>query len=418
MKIHRYPLALILACATLTLSASPDAAGEAESLVVRAKKAAQANNSFATDLYKRIKSGKDNLFFSPYSVTTALAMTRAGADGETARQMDEVLHTSGLNAIDHSALREALTPKQVTEFDGRESKKVASYQLDIANALWGQEGFAFKDAFLKRMREDYLAPLARLDFKQAEQARKTINDWVAKKTNDRIKDIIPPGQISPDMRLVLANAIYFKAKWADQFSERATKDAPFHAPDGDVEVKMMRRTGHYKVAENEQVKLVEIPYQGRDTSMVILLPTKKDGLAALEDQLDAEKLSGWTQQLKGKRVALQMPRFEFTRPLDLGSILKTMGMGLAFDAEQADFTGMTEEEPLFIGAVLHKAFVKLNEKGTEAAAATVVMMRAGSAMPTEPPAPFIVDRPFLFLIRHQKTGAILFMGRVTNPNVE
>ena len=416
MKLGRVALIAI----AVALCLQPAAAGPDEPSGV-----AEGNASFACGLYKALAAKDGNLFFSPHSVSTALAMTRAGAAGETGRQMDAVLGTPRVATDrdrDYRGLIQALAaPGTVTEYSEDGSRKpVPAYDLSVANAVWSQKGWVYKDLFRTVVREVYGAELGEIDFADPVAARAAINRWVAEKTKDRIQDIVPEGMPSPATRMVLANAIHFKAAWPEAFTEGLTADGPFHVGPGvaakTVTAKMMKATRKYGFAETPDARLLEMPYRGGETSMVILLPKEADGLPAATEHLDASTLSDWLARIKPAKVALTMPRFTFTKALDLGETLRAMGMTDAFDPEKADFTGITAEKPLFIGAVLHKAFVALDEKGPEAAAATVVMMEKGEAPGGDAtPVPFVVDHPFLFLIRHRATGAILFMGRVVNP---
>ncbi len=384
---------------------------------------AEGNASFACGLYRTLAKKDGNLFFSPHSVSTALAMTRAGAAGETARQMDAVLGIPRVSASDgfRTLVQSLAAPGTVTEYaeDGTR-RNVPAYDLSVANAVWSQKGWAYKDLFRTVVREVYGAELGEIDFADPVAARAAINAWVAGKTKDRIRDIVPEGLPTPATRMVLANAIHFKAAWLEPFPEGLTADGPFHVGPRvalkTVTAKMMKATHRFGYAETPDARLLEMPYRGGDTSMVILLPKEVDGLPAATEHLDASTLSDWLSRVKTTKVALTMPRFTFTTSLDLGETLRAMGMTDAFDPAKADFTGVTDEKPLFIGAVLHKAFVAHDEKGTEAAAATVVMLEKGEAPGGDAqPVPFVADHPFLFLIRHRATGAILFMGRVSDP---
>ena len=271
--------------------------------------------------------------------------------------------------------------------------------------------------FLATLKGRYAAPLDQLDFRQSAAARQVINDWIAKSTHDRIKDIVPPSIPTPDTRLVLANAIYFKAGWAHEFPKRATQEADWRLEGGSPSrAHLMHTTAGYRYAETDAVQLLELSYRGEATSMVVILPKGPAPLSKLEETLTPQVLSGWLGRLRPELVEVYLPRFTFTTPsLGLKSELQALGLKRAFNASQADFSGMSGE-PLYVGAVIHKAFVAVDEQGTEAAAATVVMMEAGSA-PGDPPKPklFRADRPFLFLIRHRETGAILFMGRLAKP---
>jgi serpin B len=378
--------------------------------------AARANNFFAADLYRTLSGTDGNLFFSPYSITTALAMTREGARGETSSEMDQVFHWDPrVPAASHRALEIALRPGQVREGRGEDAKDLPAFGLSVANALWAQEGLAVESPFTKTLADDFKAPLKRIDFRESAAARKIINDWVAEHTRDRIKDIVPEDLPTPDTLFALANAIWFKAAWTDPFQARWTKDAPFTTSAGEtVTVPLMHRTGNCGYAEIEDAQVLEMEYRGGETSMVVVLPKAKDGLPAVAKRLDGKAIGKLIKSLERRHVQVKFPKFEITCPTDLTAILPKMGMPLACTAGKADFTGMTTEDPLFIGAVLHKAFVKVNEAGTEAAAATVVMMMRGGR--PEVQAYFTADHPFLFLIRHNKRGAILFMGWVTDPS--
>jgi serpin B len=327
-----------------------------------------------------------------------------------------VLHlSSGSGSGGHRRLAAALRPGTVRDGYGKASKEVPAFALSIANNLWGQEGLSIKSGFLRTLRESYGAPLERIDFLKTGKARERINAWVAENTRDRILNIVPEGLPTPDTLLALANAIYFKAAWTDPFEEMWTEEAPFLAAEGrSVPAKMMYRVGGYRYASHRGMRALEIDYRGGETSMVILLPKERGGLAAVEEKLDGKYLEGVLGGLEHEQVSVKLPRFEVTFPVALTDTLPEMGMRDAFVSSKADFTGITEQEPLFIGAVLHKAFVAVDEAGTEAAAATVVMMIKGGPPPGEP-VEFVADHPFLFLIRHRKTGTILFLGRVTNP---
>ncbi len=376
------------------------------------------NTAFTCDLYGKLKLEEGNLFFSPLSISTALAMTREGAAGQTATQMDAVMHfpRQGLGEA-FRALSEALTPSMVRDGYGASAREVPAYELAMANRLWGQQGFAFLPAFEGRLAYVYGAPLERIDFAKSTAARARINGWVEDQTKDRIKDLLPEGVPTTDTRLVLVNAVYFKSAWLHPFSERATKDEPFHLLGGaEVRASMMKKTERFGYAANGDLQILELPYRSGDLSMIVLLPKAKDGLPALEAALTAKALSAWLGAIQYRsKVAVAFPKFTFTKGFDLTNVLAAMGMPDAFSPMQADFSGMTTEQPLYIGFVLHKGFVAVDEKGTEAAAATAVGMRLGAAPAPENPIPFTADHPFLFLIRHRKTGALLFVGRVLDP---
>ena len=406
-------LALIplLALASVATSAG-EPTPEASSVVM-------GNTAFACDLYGKVGGVGQNLFFSPYSVSSCLGMTRAGAAGNTARQMDEVFHFPPVGLGEgFRALDAALAAPMVRDGYGRNAKEIPAYEIAVANRLFGQQGFAFKPPFLDQMRDDYGAALEQLDIEgDPSGARSRINGWVEEQTRERIKDLLPDGTPAPDTRLVLVNAIYFKSSWDEPFQERNTTNAPFHKADGSaVDARLMRRTDHFRYFGDGELQVLEMPYRNRTMSMLVVLPRTHDGLKDVEAKLNPAQLEAWLGALKSTKVAVQFPKYEFTSSFDLTRTLGAMGMQDAFSPSKADFSGMTEKEPLFIGLVVHKAFVAVDEAGTEAAAATAVAMRAGSAPRPEEPVAFTADRPFLFLIRHHATGAILFLGRVMDPS--
>jgi len=396
---------LALAAVTATTAQQPPAPADV----------AAANNGFAVDLYRALAARPGSLFFSPYSISTALAMTREGANGATREEMDRVFHWTAATApAAHRALQKALQPVLVKDGRGRNAREVLAYELHVANALWAQQGLAIERPFANALDQEFEAPLQRLDFTDQKAAREAINRWVAEHTKDRIRDIVPEDLPHPDTLLALANAIWFQAAWEDPFEARWTKPQPFTGADGRTpEVPLMHRVGSYRHFGDDDVQVCELPYRGGKTTMLVVLPRRKDGLPALEAKLTRERLDGWIAGLERANVAVKLPRFQVTWATDLGEVLKQLGMPMAFTAGKADFTGMTKASPLVIGPVLHKAWVQVDEAGTEAAAATVVMMLKGA--PPQQPIEFTADHPFVFLIRHQQSGAILFAGRYAGP---
>lgn len=375
----------------------------------------KGDNQFATDLYGRLRDKTSgNLFFSPYSISAALAMTYAGAAGETQKQMAEALHF----AVPESDLHQAMA--RLRESLVADAKK--GYQLRVANRLWGQKGFEFLPEFLQLTRQDYGAELGIVDFAQAaEEARKQINEWVEKQTDEKIKDLLAPGVLDVQTRLVLTNAIYFKGNWQEKFDKDATRDTPFHvSADKEVTAPMMHQTERFGYQVTDDLQVLEMPYAKGELSMVVLLPKQVEGLAELEKKLTEAKLQEWTKGLGRQKVIVYVPRFKMTSQFSLKETLEAMGMTLPF-TQKADFSRMSRtkganEGDLYITAVIHKAFVDVNEEGTEAAAATGVVMGLRSARPQpEQPPTFRADHPFVFLIRDNQTGSILFLGRVTNP---
>ena len=368
--------------------------------------AVQGNTTFALELYQKLRGTEGNLFFSPYSISTALAMTYAGARGDTRTQMAQALHF----LLDQKQLHPAFA--QLGE-ELLEAGKPGHVQLKIANALWPRKGHKFLKEFLALAKKFYGVQITPIDFADEETARYTINSWVEEKTECKIKDLISQGALDAAIRLVLVNAIYFKGAWANEFDPNLTTDAPFlTAPDVQVQVPMMTRKHAFNFAENDDLQILELPYAGNNLSMLVLLPKENAGLAKIEDSLAVENLDKWTKALNEADVDVSLPRFELTFPFRLDDALISMGMPDAF-TEQADFSGMDGSRELYIGAVLHKAFVAINEQGTEAAAATAVIMRTKAF--SFPSVVFRADHPFVFLIRENSTGSILFIGRVINP---
>jgi serpin B len=371
---------------------------------------ARGNNQFAFELYAKLREKDGNLFFSPYSLETALAMTSAGARGETLEQMNKTLHFT----LNQERLHPAFAAL-IKRINGDDKKR--GYQLSTANALWGQKDYGFLPEFLKLTKEHYGAGLNEVDFAGAtEKARKTINTWVEKETKDKIKDLIKEGVLDSDTRLVLTNAIYFKGDWASQFKKNLTKDAPFNlGADKKVQVPMMHQEGKFKYLAGDDFQALEMPYVGKELTMVVLLPKKVDGLADLEKTLTADKLAVWLTKIHESDVDVTLPKFKVTAEFQLKKELSEMGMPLAF-RRGADFSGMDgKKDNLFIGEVVHKAFVDVNEEGTEAAAATAVVVAKSDDGPERQLPVFRADHPFVFLIRDTRTESILFLGRVSNP---
>lgn len=367
---------------------------------------AKGNNQFALDLYGHLRTEPGNLFFSPNSISTALAMTYAGARADTESQMADVLHFDLAQDRLHPAFS-AL----VERLHGSTSKGI---EIRVANRLWSQTGYEFLPAYLQVTKQQYGAELGQVDFvQQTEAARQAINTWVEEQTNDKIKDLIPSGVLSDLTRLVLTNAIYFKGDWASQFNKKATHDAPFHiSADEKVDVPMMFQKEEFKYGAVDDVQILELPYVGNDLSMLVLLPKEVTGLSSLEEKLTPDNLGKWSAALRKQELDVYLPKFTMTSQFSLDGVLRAMGMTAAFDSGQADFSGMTGKRELYVTAVVHKAFVDVNEEGTEAAAATGVAMELLSLQITPT---FRADHPFVFLIRDNQTGSILFLGRVMNP---
>ncbi|MGA9427254.1 MAG: serpin family protein, partial [Terracidiphilus sp.] len=349
--------------------------------------AVRGSNQFAVDLYAHLRAQPGNLFFSPESISTAFAMTYAGASGETASQMANVFHFTLPPDRLHPAMGALLSQMNSAH---------AGYELHVADALWAQQDESFRQSFLTLVRSDYGAGFHQVDFRTSPEAvRGDINRWIERETNDKIRDMLGPGTVTPITRLVLTNAIYFKGSWVNQFNHSATRPDAFHVTSSEsVQAPFMHRTGGYQYLDGGSFQAIELPYQGNDLSMVILLPKQIDGLPALEQSFTATALGQWMQNFHFEdRVILSLPRFTLTRQFELSRTLAAMGMPQAF-TNQADFSGMSANSGLKISAAIHKAFVDVNETGTEAAAATSTILTAAAAMRMEaPPIVFNADHP-------------------------
>ena len=371
-----------------------------------------ANNKFALDLYSLYQSEDGNLFFSPYSISSALAMTYEGARGLTAEQMQSVFY---FPEDEDRRLGNASLYNLFNE-QGK------SYELNIANAIWIEKKFSFLDSFLDIITNYYGGAIEKMDFiKNPDGSRIIINNWVEERTNNKIKDLIPGGMIDSLTRAVLTNAIYFKGDWVKEFNKEDTAELPFYVEEQEpIYVEMMRKLDEpeFNYMENNSLQMIELPYSGEELSMLILLP-KEDSLETLEDKLSFNKLNGWKNSLRKREVNVLIPKFKFESKYFMANDLSILGMPVAF-SDQADFSGMSVQEGLTIDEVIHQAFVEVNEQGTEAAAATAVVMEAMSAGPSIGPKilVFKADHPFIFIIQHNATGNILFMGRVNDPSVE
>jgi len=375
--------------------------------------AAMTNAEFSFALYARLACKPGNVFFSPFSISSALAMACEGANGPTA---DEIVRVLGLEA--DPTKRRAAMQTLMSSVPGTPTgflKKTPAVTLDTANALWGARQVMFKKEFIDILQTHYGATARTLDFvKEKDDAVKTINDWTERKTNKRIQKLVGRDDLPDDIALVITNAVYFKGEWAEPFKKAGTRDADFTLADGTkVQVPTMHLTEPYAYAKQEACAVLSIPYKGEQLSMIFVLPDAPDGLPALEKSLTPERVTTMVKSMKRERVAVALPRFHAETQYDLNSDLQALGIRLAF-SDQADFKKITADVPLYFSKVIHKAFVDVNETGTEAAAATALTMRAGSAMPRPTPV-FRADHPFVFMIHDAKTGQILFMGRLADP---
>ena len=408
--MKRLPRVLLLAClACLCVGTMPSELPNGE-IPPDLKPVVDGNTRFALELYAKLKESRENLFISPYSVSSALGIAYAGARGMTEQQMADVLHFPLDQNECHAAMakiRKALV----------RSEKTRGIELNVANGLWPQKGHAFSRDFLRIAQKKYDAGIEYVDYRtSAGRARDRINDWIEQNTAHRIKNALSSGDVSPDTWLIIANAIYFKGEWASRFDKAQTKPAPFWISAAEsVETPMMQQESVLLFAEGETLQVLELPYKEHELSMIVLLPKERAGLAALEAQLTPQNLSAWLRGLERRTVNVQLPKLKIESNLPLRGSLMAMGMPDAFGMGLADFTGMAPEGAFFIFGVKHAAVVEVDEEGTVAAAATTV--HGGCGRVDHPPAPatFHADHPFIFLIRDNRTGTILFLGRVLDP---
>lgn len=376
----------------------------------------EGNNAFALDLYRTLSSRDGNLVLSPYSISLALAMTYAGARGETESQMATTLHYTLAPDQLHPAFNSL--DLGLSERGSPQVKDAQPMQLDLANAVWAEQTYPFVQDFLDLIAYNYGAGIYLADFiHQYESVRREINGWVSDRTHARIKDLLPEGVLDTDTRMVLVNAIYFKADWDRTFDPNSTSDAPFHLLDGSqASVRMMHdeRSGLLYV-QGDGYQAIELAYVGETAAMDILLPDEGN-FEGFESGLGPARMQEILAAMQPRFVMLGLPKFTFSSDFNLSDTLASMGMPDAFDGDRADFSGMTSRRDLYISNVVHKAFVAVDEKGTEAAAATAVIMGVTSA--PMPEVTLTIDRPFIFFIRDTVSGQILFMGRVLNPAAE
>lgn len=376
--------------------------------------AVAANNEFLFSLYGQVRSQAGNLFLSPFSISTALSMTYAGAKNNTATQMVSALHFAK-DADQHAQMRNLLISLQCA--------KNVVYSMDIANRLWGQVDYKFKSDFLSLTKKDYVAPLYALDFKtQAENSRVTINNWIAEMTHDKIKDLIAQGLIVDSTKLVLTNAVYFKAPWVTEFYPAANITDQFWKTDTEsTAATFMTLQTHLNYFEDANVKAIDLPFRKDSATMssrhvfTVILPKSRTGLAAVEASLTAANVASWRSQMTSAETRLSLPKFKFESKFELSEKLKALGITDAFSGDVADFSGMYEpgQTPLMISKVIHQANIDVNEKGAEAAAATAVIMTEGAMAPSSDIKEFKADHPFFFMISDGDTKTILFAGRLS-----
>ncbi len=376
---------------------------------------ASSSNAFAFDLYEKVRGEDGNLAYSPASISLAFAMTYAGARGETATQMKDVLRLPDDAAAVHDSASRILAQWNDPERE--------TYELRVVNRLFGEESYTFVPDFVALTRDRYRAPFEGVSFiSDPDAQRQHINGWVMEQTNDRIEDLLPEGSIDDQTRLVLVNAIYFLGKWVHAFDPEATSDETFYVNGrAATDVPLMQQTGTFAYGETDDVQVLEMPYVGDELSMTIVLPKERRGLSSIEESLSQENLDSWLGATSEQRTRVFIPRFELEDArIPLKDALISMGMEIPFDRHRADFTAMAAPpnpaDELYIADCFHEAFVKVDEEGTEAAAATAVVMATPEAAPPQEPAVFRADHPFLFFIRDRQSGAILFVGRMNDPS--
>jgi serpin B len=391
-----------------------------------------ADTQFATHLYAQLRGGGGNLIFSPASIRIALAMAFAGARGETASEMQHALvlpstspHEGFAASLKGWAALADPAPNPHASSSGAEMQRYYEAELErrrivlhVVNRLWAQTGHHFQDDFLALLRDAYRAPLAELNFHaQPEPSRVAINGWVSDQTAKKIPELIAPRLITAETRLVVTNAVYFKAQWQAPFQPEATRVEPFFAAGGnEVKAHLMHMTRYFSLGAFDGGQLLELPYASGELAMDVVLPSAPQGLPKLEEELGHGAWPRWIKALSPVRVDVSIPRFKMSSAFGLAEALGALGMKQAFVFPKADFSGMDGTRELFIGSVVHQAMVDVDEQGTEAAAATAVLMAAGAAPPTQKPVVFRADHPFLFFIRDTRSGVILFAGRVVDPS--
>ncbi|XP_004695046.1 PREDICTED: leukocyte elastase inhibitor-like [Condylura cristata] len=373
-----------------------------------------ANSAFALDMFHTLSedSPSGNLFFAPLSISSALAMISLGTRGNTQAQVSKTLHFDTVEEV-HFRFQSLLAAI---------SKRDAGHVLKLANRLYGEKTYSFLPEFLASTQKMYGAELATVDFQGAsEEARQVINEWVKGQTAGKIPELLAAGVVDNLTRLVLVNAIYFKGTWQDEFKKEETEDAPFRLNKRDTKtVKMMYQKNNLPIGHIQELKchVLELPYKGGELSMVILLPDdiedESTGLEKLEQHLTLEKLREWTkpENMGYTEVRVRLPKFKLEESYSLQPLLARLGVEDLFTPSKADLSGMTEASGLSVSGIIHKAFVEMSEEGTEAAAATAARMTYCSGRPKPQ---FFADHPFIFMIRHNPSGSILFLGRVSSP---
>ncbi len=375
--------------------------------VIAELKPVEGQTAFAVDLYKSISKTPENIIFSPYSIATALAMTASGADKQTLEEMKKVLRLGVSFASDYKTLLSGIQPSQ-------------DYELLVANRLWIKKDQSYFPKFILDLKNNFNADFIQLDFKgPPEPLRTQINTWVEEKTKTKIKDLIPAGVITQETDLVITNALYFKGVWQEQFLKKFTKvDDFFISKVQKKPTDFMNAQREYEYSKETDAQVLEIPYQGRELSFIIVLPSKSEEITSFENKITAKRIQTWMLPKGKQKIKLSLPKFKIELPLDLAQPLQTLGMKSAFSRANANFTQIRPLKPnenLYISAALHKSFIEVNEEGTEAAAATAVVMTRVTSVSMDLPIIFKANRPFIYFVKHIPTNSILFMGRFSQP---
>ncbi len=407
--MSRNTIATVVVALAFAAMSDPAAGAEAADVAEPAEALSRDINKFSVDLYKKLIAEDKNALFSPLSISTAFGLAQQGAAGKTSEEMREALRLSVPRDQLAGAYAQLLNSLNEREADN-------AFKLHNANAIWVLKDYPIKEAFAEVAKTSFAAKAEHLPFQsQPQQSAERINSWIAEQTAGKITDLIPASAINDLTRLILTNAVYFKGTWQSQFKKPATSPRKFHQLKGEaVEVPTMHQTAQFRYTENEAVQVLEMRYKKCDLAMLILLPKTKDGLPALEMTLSEEQIRSLIKKLKPRRLEVAMPKFKLETKYGLSEAMQAMGMNRAFTPGAADFSGITDKEELFISAAVHKAYVDVDEEGTEAAAATGLMMQTTSAL-VAPPTQFIADHPFIFMIRDTRAEVILFIGRLLDP---
>jgi len=405
LSMFLLPACLALLCIGISPSDPPDGVPPPD-----LKPVVDGNTQFALELYAKLRDGEGNLFFSPYSISSALAIAYAGAGGATEQQMADVMHFP----LDQDECHTQMA--KIRRALARDGKRRGT-ELRIANGLWPQKGQPLDRSYLRLVQGKHAASVDYVDYRMgAGRARDRINAWIERNTEHLIKNALGASDVTPDTRLIIANTIYFKGEWARRFEKALTTPGPFWISENEsVDTSMMEQKNEFLLADADLLQVLELPYKAHDMSMLVFLPKARGGLAELEAQLTPENLAGWLGGLEWHTVDVRLPKLKMESRLPLRGTLTAMGMADVFAPGAADFSGITRESMFFIMAVQHAAVVEVDEAGTVAAAATTTHGGCAPATVTPPPATFHADHPFVFLIRDNRTGTVLFLGRVVDP---